>query len=114
VKNFIGNKKADYTQLVEDMFFHFNRLGCNMSVKVHHLHSHLDRFPENLGDFNEEQGKRFHQDKSNGSQIPRKMGCTHDGRLLLESYAGLSWQIPLLNVLQKELLVCQMVRKFVP
>jgi len=33
VKNFLGDKKADnYTQLVEDMLFHFNRLGCNMSV----------------------------------------------------------------------------------
>jgi hypothetical protein len=62
VKNFLGNKKADsYTQLVEDKLFHFNRLGCNMSVKVHYLHSHLDRFPEDLGDLSEEQGERFHQ-----------------------------------------------------
>jgi hypothetical protein len=63
VKNFLGNKKADnYTQLVKDMLFHFNRLGCNMSVKFHYLHSHLDRFPENLGDLSEEQSERFHQD----------------------------------------------------
>jgi len=62
VKNFLGNKKADnYTQLVEDMLFHFNRLGCNMSVKVHYLHSHLYRFLDNFGDLSEEQGKRFHQ-----------------------------------------------------
>ncbi|GFX39838.1 tigger transposable element-derived protein 1 [Trichonephila clavipes] len=33
-----------------------------MSVKVHFLHSHLDYFPENLGDVSEEQGERFHQD----------------------------------------------------
>jgi len=32
-----------------------------MSIKVHYLHSHLDRFPENLGDFSEEQGESFHQ-----------------------------------------------------
>jgi hypothetical protein len=32
-----------------------------MSVKVHYLRSHLDRFPENLGDLSEEQGERFHQ-----------------------------------------------------
>jgi hypothetical protein len=51
VKNFLGNKKADnYTQLVEDMLFHVNRFGCNMSVKVHYLHGYLDRFQENLGD----------------------------------------------------------------
>jgi hypothetical protein len=76
VKNFLGNKKADnYTQLVEDTLFHFNRLGCKMIVKVHYLHSHLDRFPENFGALSEDQGERFHQDKNNGSQIPRKMGC---------------------------------------
>ena len=26
------------------------------------MHSHLDWFPENLGDVSEEQGERFHQD----------------------------------------------------
>ena len=33
-----------------------------MSIKVHYLDSHLDRFPKYLGDFSEEQGERFHQD----------------------------------------------------
>ena len=33
-----------------------------MSVKVHYMHSHLDLFPENLGDISEEHGERFHQD----------------------------------------------------
>jgi hypothetical protein len=33
-----------------------------MSVKVHYLQRHLDHFPENLGDFGEGQGERFHQD----------------------------------------------------
>jgi len=33
-----------------------------MSVKLHFLHSHLNFFPDNLGDISEEQGERFHQD----------------------------------------------------
>ena len=33
-----------------------------MSIRVHYIHSHLNRFPENLGDLSEEQGERFHQD----------------------------------------------------
>ena len=33
-----------------------------MSVKLHFLHSHLEYFPDNLGDYSEEQGERFHQD----------------------------------------------------
>ena len=33
-----------------------------MSIQLHFLHSHLDRFHENLGDVSDEQGERFHQD----------------------------------------------------
>ena len=44
------------------MLNNFNQHGCNMSIKIHYLHSHLERFPENLGDLSEEQGERFHQD----------------------------------------------------
>jgi hypothetical protein len=44
------------------MLSKYKDLGANMSIKVHYLHSHLDRFPDNLGDFSEEQGERFHQD----------------------------------------------------
>ena len=39
-------------------------MGCNMSLKVHVLHSHLDFFAENLGDVSDEHGERFHQDIS--------------------------------------------------
>ena len=40
----------------------FKFLGCNVIIKVHYLFSHLTNFPENLGDSNAEQDKRFHQD----------------------------------------------------
>ena len=41
-----------------------------MSIKVHFLHSHLEKFgenlkiwfPENLGALSDEQGERFHED----------------------------------------------------
>lgn len=32
-----------------------------MSLKIHFLDSHLDFFPENLGDVSDEHGERFHQ-----------------------------------------------------
>lgn len=32
-----------------------------MSLKIHFLHSHLDFFPDNLGDESDEHGERFHQ-----------------------------------------------------
>lgn len=59
VKNFLGKHKADnYATLVKDMLTNFQKLGCNMSIKVHYLHSCLDRFPDNLNDLSEEQGER--------------------------------------------------------
>ena len=63
VKNFLGNNKArNYAELVNNMLTAFRNLGCNMSVKMHNLFSHMDRFPENLGSMSDEQGERFHQD----------------------------------------------------
>ena len=63
IKNFLGNKKAqNYEILVSKMLFAFRDLGCKMSIKVHFLFSHLDKFPENLGAVSDEQGERFDQD----------------------------------------------------
>ena len=33
-----------------------------MLLKLHVLHSHIDEFKDNMGDYLEEQGVRFHQD----------------------------------------------------
>ena len=64
VKNFLDNNKArNYVELVNNMLTAFRNLGCDMSVKMHNLFSHLGRFPENLGSKNDEQWERFHQDR---------------------------------------------------
>ena len=53
-QSFLGNRKADnYKDIVQRLLDNF--LGINMSIKLHFLHSHLDRFPENLGDVSNEQ-----------------------------------------------------------
>ena len=36
-------------------------MGCNMSLEIHFLESHLDFFPENLSEVSEEHGEKFHQ-----------------------------------------------------
>ena len=62
-QNFLGNKKAqNYENLVSNMLSAFHHLGCKMSIKVHFVFSHLDKFPENVGSLSDEQGERFHQD----------------------------------------------------
>ncbi|GBM96126.1 hypothetical protein AVEN_153253-1 [Araneus ventricosus] len=63
ITSFLGNKRGpNYKSVVEEMIKNFNILGCNMSLKVHFLDSHLGYFPENLGAVSEEQGERFYQD----------------------------------------------------
>lgn len=63
IKNFLGNKRSEnYQEIVETMLKNLKVLGINMSSKIHYLHNHLENFPENLGDYSEEQGERFHQD----------------------------------------------------
>lgn len=61
--NFLGMKKApDFKNGVHKLLHSYKELGCRMSLKVHFLHSHLEFFPENLGEVSDEQGERFHQD----------------------------------------------------
>ena len=61
--NFLGNKKAEnYRDLVQNLLTAYRKRNCNMSLKIHFLHSHLDFFPPNLGAVSDEHGKRFHQD----------------------------------------------------
>lgn len=63
--NFLGNKKADnYKEIVDELLSAYEALGCNMSLKIHFLHSHLDFFPENMGAVSDEHGERFHQEIS--------------------------------------------------
>ena len=65
IANFLGNhRRSQYRKVVDELMENFRQIGARMSVKMHFLRSHLDYFPENCGDFSEEQGERFHQDIS--------------------------------------------------
>ncbi|UYV84911.1 hypothetical protein LAZ67_X003967 [Cordylochernes scorpioides] len=79
-KNFLGSVKVEnYRDIVNDMLLSYKALGCNMSLKIHFLHSHLDFFPDNLGAVSDEHGERFHQDIS--SMEKRYQGAHLDERL---------------------------------
>ena len=63
LQGFLGNKKDDnYEGIVDELLLSLRGLGGKMGIKLHYLHSHLDKFPYNPGDVSEEQGERFHQD----------------------------------------------------
>jgi len=62
-KDFLGNHKAaNYQDIAQDLLTSYKAMGCNMSLKIHFLKSHLDFFPENLGEVSDEHSKRFHQE----------------------------------------------------
>ena len=55
--NFLGNIRAEnYTELIEYMSL-YHKLGCNISLKIYMLHSHLDFVPDNCGMFGDEHGE---------------------------------------------------------
>ncbi|ESO04311.1 hypothetical protein HELRODRAFT_172670 [Helobdella robusta] len=87
VKNFFGNNKArNYAELVNNMVTAFKKLGCNMSIKLHYLFSHMDRFPENLGSMSDEQGERFHQEM-------KEMETRYQGRWNAVMMADYCWTL---------------------
>jgi len=63
VTGFLGNRRGDnHIDLVKELLSSYQKLGCNMSVKIHFLSSHLDFFPENCRSVSDEHGESFHQD----------------------------------------------------
>ncbi|GBP34171.1 hypothetical protein EVAR_30723_1 [Eumeta japonica] len=69
---------------------HFDHIkGCNMSIELHYLNSHLDQFKNNLGDLSEGQGEHFHQDietMENRYQGRISGKDPYDGRIVRESH----------------------------
>jgi hypothetical protein len=60
--NFLGSIRAEnYKEYIEDTSF-YHKLGYNMSLKVHMLHSHLNFFPNNCGMVSDKHDKCFHQE----------------------------------------------------
>ena len=63
VNGFLGKHRAEnFMELVEGLVEAYRKMDCRMSLKVHVLHAHLDESKDNMGDYSEEQGERFHQD----------------------------------------------------
>lgn len=62
IAGFLGNHRApDFQERVQKLLEAYRIMGCRMSLKMHLLHSHLDCFPDNCGDYSDEHGERFHQ-----------------------------------------------------
>lgn len=63
VHGFLGNHTAEkYDQLITDMTTNFSIVRCRLSLKIHKLHSHLDKFKNSVGVYSKEHEERLHQD----------------------------------------------------
>jgi len=61
---FVNHKAENHRNTVAEVVQSDKAMGCNMSLKVHFLDSHLRFFPENLGAVNDKHGQQFHQEIS--------------------------------------------------
>jgi hypothetical protein len=87
MKTVLGYRKAEnYHEIVSNLLTAYKAMGCNMSLKVHFLGSHLDFFPENLGAVSDEYGERFHQDIYN-------MERRYQGKWSLSMLANYCWTL---------------------
>jgi hypothetical protein len=68
-------------------------MGCNISLKLHFLHSHIDYFPECKAAVSDEHGERFHpgisqiEKRYSGKWSPNML-ADHCRRLIRETPTG--------------------------
>jgi hypothetical protein len=44
-RNFLGNEKVEnYSEVMQELVLSYSAVGCNMSLKLHFVHSYLDFF----------------------------------------------------------------------
>jgi hypothetical protein len=51
----------NYSEIVQELISPYSAMGCNMSLILHFLNSHLDFIPEKMEAVSNEHGKKFHQ-----------------------------------------------------
>jgi len=60
-RSFTGTgREESYNEILQQLILSYSAVGCNMSLKLHCLHSYSDFFMKTW----EEHGKRFHRDIS--------------------------------------------------
>jgi len=72
-------KSENYAEIVEELLSSNCVLGCNMSLKLHILQSHLDFFPGNMGVVSDKHGERIPQDIPNGKRKQQQMDSKYVG-----------------------------------
>lgn len=91
-EGFLGNDRAvDYKVRVAKLLHALRTLNINMTLKVHLLHAHLDRFPRNCGEYSDEQGEHFHQ-------LIKPFETRYKSRSVINMLADYCWSAAVLNL----------------
>lgn len=62
INGFLGKKRSlNYRQSIDNMMTAFEKIGVDMSLKIHFLHHHREYFARQLATESDEEGERFHQ-----------------------------------------------------
>jgi len=84
-----------YKELIGDILSLYHKLGCNMPLKIHMLHSHLDLFPDICGMVSDEHGEifirkfqRWRNDIRESGPLPCFLTAVRSSEMLLSSYTG--------------------------
>ena len=64
----------------------FRKMGCNVSVKLHLLHLHLELFVSNMVAVTDEHGERFHQEICS-------MERRYKGKFIISMHADYCWNL---------------------
>ena len=89
VKNILKTHASDNSvHLEERMADFFRKMGCNMSVKLHLLHSHLEFFVSNMAAVTDEHGEKFNQEI-------HSMERRYEGKFILSMIADYCWNLVL-------------------
>lgn len=85
IRYFLGSTRAhNYPALVTKMLHYFQKIGVNMSLKIHFLHHHLEYFSKQLASESDEHGERFHQ-------VAMPMETRYKGKRLDSLLAEICW-----------------------
>lgn len=86
-ENVFGNHRAEnFRVLVQDMLTAFEAIGMNVSLKIHFLICHLDRFAAQISTESDQEGERFHQ-------VCKPMETRYKGKHLESMMADLCWSL---------------------
>lgn len=87
IENVLGiNRVENWRDYVESMMASFETIGVNMSLKIHFLHHHQDKFGQQLPSESDEHGERFHQ-------VSAQLEHWYSGKRLDSLLADLCWNL---------------------